>query len=214
MQLPGAADLSKPAKKTANSKIKNPQPLVEGLAANSDTSNIGPGTAIAPKRYTASVLSTNFTVPLVRVNFLNNKASGSNALASTSFLNAAGAGFTYAWGEIDQTLDKTGNVASTSFNNQFGFQLGFLFAANTASGSSSTTTASTTTTTTQSSAIFAIMAGVSILNIQIGGGYEFGTLSTGQKRGFMTIAYAIPISSLVSGGYKIFHPIAISGNTP
>lgn len=212
MNLPGAADLTKTPPDNGKKNTKGNAALL--LNKVDTTTNVGSGTASAPHRFNAAVLSTNFTIPLVRVNFLNSKVSGSNALVSTSFLNAAGAGLNYSWGEIDQTVDKTGSIASTSFINRFGFQLGFLFAANTASGSTATTTATTTTTSTQSTAVFAIMGGISILNIQIGGGYEFGTLATGQKRGFMTIAYAIPISTLVNGGYKICHSSPITANTP
>jgi len=206
MQLPGAKDLAIASPKNTSDSTK------AGLVT--PTTNIGKATTASPNRYNASVLSTNFNVPLVRMNFLDNKASGSNALVSTSFLSAAGAGINYAWGEIDQTKDGSGNVASTEFINRFGLQLGFLFAANTAQGSTATTTATTTTTSTQSSAIFAIMAGISVLNFQLGGGYELGTLSAGQKRGFVTIAYAIPISSLINGGYKIYYYSAINPNTP
>jgi hypothetical protein len=203
MQLPGAQDLS-----TAPPAGNGNQSLAAQAAVN-----IGNGTVAAPNRYNASVLSTNFNIPLVRVNFLDNRASGSNSLVSTSFLNSAGAGINYAWGEIDQTKDQSG-VTSTEFINRFGIQLGFLFAANTAQGSTTTTTATTTTASTQSSAIFGIMAGISVLNFQLGGGYELGTLSAGQKRGFATIAYAIPVSTLINGGYKIFHYSAITSNTP
>ena len=207
MHLPGAKLLSTPNGKSAK------ESFIASGTADTLADTAGSGTAGSPRKYNASVLSTNFTIPLVRVNFLN-KTSATGALASTSFLNSAGAGLTWAWGVIDQTTDKNGDVASTDFHNTFGLQLGFLFAANSASGATQTTTSTTTTTSTQSSSIFAIMGGISVLNIQVGAGYEFGTLMPGQKRGFMTIAYAIPVSALIDGGYKIFNPKPKSPTEP
>jgi len=171
-------------------------------ATKADTTVAGSSTPIVFK---AAVLSTNFTIPLIRVNFLNKvPGSPSNALASTSFLNSAGAGINYSWGNIEETTDGKGNTLSADFYNEWGVQIGFLFASNSTSGTSTTTNSgSTTSSTTQSSTIFALMAGFSVLNFQIGAGYEFGSIAPGQKRTFVTIAYAIPVSTLVNGGYKI-----------
>jgi hypothetical protein len=169
-------------------------------------------------KYSAWVLNTNFTIPLVRVNFLvNNPQNSTNSQASTSFFNSVGAGINISHGELDATKDNNNNITGVEFYNHIGFTFGFLFAANSNSGSSTTqtgstttptgstatTTGSSTTTTNQSSTIFALVAGVSILNIQVGAGYELGSLTSGQRRGFLAISYAIPASTLVDGGYKI-----------
>jgi hypothetical protein len=47
------------------------------------------------------------------------------------------------------------------------------------------------------------------LNFQFGVGYELGTIANGQRRGFATIAYAIPLSSLVKGGYWVTHKVLV-----
>lgn len=139
------------------------------------------------------------------VNFLVNKpVNSTNSLASTSFFNSAGAGINFSKGELDVITDGAGNNVSIDYHNHFGFQAGFLFASN-----SSTATDKNETTTQQSGNIFAIVAGVSILNFQFGGGYELGALASGQRRGFITVAYAIPMSVLIDGGYKILHMSAI-----
>jgi hypothetical protein len=206
MHLPGA-HLRKLRIRNSDSRPRLARAEMPGDSATTADTSSGidlkkTGITGAPIRYKAAVLNTNFTVPLVRVNFLNNKPqNASNSLVSTSFLNSVGAGLNYSWGELDQTLDANGNDASIDYYNHFGFQLGFLFAANSSSGSSTTTT---TSPTTQSNTIFAIVGGISILNFQIGAGYELGSVTTGQKRGFLTISYAIPMSLLINGGYKIY----------
>lgn len=155
-------------------------------------------------KYSAQVLSTNFTIPIVRVNFLVNKPQNAeNQIASTSFFNSVGAGLSYSWGEIERTQDSGGNDITTSFVNDFGIQAGVLFAANGGSGTSSNQSGASTN---QPSTVFAIVGGITILNFQLGAGYELGSLPSGQRRGFMTIAYAIPLSDLIKGGYKIFSP--------
>ncbi|HWZ04823.1 MAG TPA: hypothetical protein VNX40_14500 [Mucilaginibacter sp.] len=191
------------------SKLKLGATEYESLktVALSSTDTSQAGTASSPIKYKATVLSTNFVIPLLRLNLLNKTpGNSSNALLSSSFLNSAGAGFNYSWGKLEETLDANGNTASTDFYNRFGLQLGFLFAANSSSSTSATTTTSTSSTSSsQSSTIFAVVAGVSVLNFQVGGGYELGSLSPGQKRVFFTLSYAIPMSTLINGGYKIFH---------
>jgi hypothetical protein len=201
MDLPGAPllVLKEQPKKSNESKVD--KDAIKKAAIDQATS--GTGTSSSPFKFRATVLSTNFTVPLVRVNFLERTPSNPTSLVSTSFLNSAGAGINISRGEIDQTIDGNNNVASTSYYNDWGFQVGFLFAANSSSGTSTTTTGSATTTATPSNSVFAIAAGFSILNFQLGVGYELGTLAAAQKRGFLAISYAIPISSLIKGGYKI-----------
>jgi len=188
----------------ADTSQKTAAPVKVAGSGKADTS--GTGTASSPIKYKAAVLSTDFTVPLMRVNLLNKTTTNtSNALVSTSFLNSAGAGLTYSWGELDETLDNDGNTASIDYYNRFGLQLGFLFASNSSSGASSTNTSASSSTSATQSTIFALVAGFSVLNIQFGIGYEFGSLAASQKREFLTLNYAIPVSTLINGGYRIFH---------
>ncbi|WP_184549602.1 hypothetical protein [Mucilaginibacter sp. FT3.2] len=192
-------------------------PLVTTGATTTFGTTTGGITFGGVTKYSAWVLNTNFTIPLVRVNFLVNKPQNStNSLASTSFFNSVGAGINISLGELDVTKDIGNNNTAIAFYNHIGFAFGFLFAANSSSGSTTTTNSTTTpttnasttsgastTTNSQSSTIFALVAGVSILNFQVGAGYELGSLTAGQRRGFLAISYAIPVSTLINGGYKI-----------
>jgi hypothetical protein len=71
-------------------------------------------------------------------------------------------------------------------DNVFGVQTGFLFAANASDANNSN--------------IFAWTLGFSLLNFQVGYGYELGTVNANDKRGFLTVAYGIPVSKLIKGG--------------
>jgi len=196
----------------ADTSQKTAAPVKVAGSGKADTS--GTGTASSPIKYKAAVLSTDFTVPLMRVNLLNKTTTNtSNALVSTSFLNSAGAGLTYSWGELDETLDKNGNTASADYYNHYGIHAGFIFAANTAAGSSTTTSASTSNTTTQSGTIFAVVAAFTFYNFQVGTGYDFGSVPVGQKRLFFTLNYAIPVTTFVAGGYKIIKATLMPATT-
>lgn len=142
--------------------------------------------------YKAQVISTNFTIPIIRFNVIdkNSNAAPTDRKGNVSFFNSIGAGVGYYWGRITEVTDKDGKVINSEMDNTFGIQAGFLFAAN-SSGSNNTN-------------IFALTAGISILNFQLGYGYEFGTIGANDKRGFMTLAYGIPVSKLIRGGfYKV-----------
>lgn len=144
------------------------------------------------KEYKAQVISTNFTVPIIRFNPIDKKSTGAptDRKGNVSFFNSIGAGVGYYWGRLTEVTDVNGKVINTEMDNTFGIQTGFLFAAN-SSG-------------TNSSNIFAWTFGISLLNFQIGYGYEFGTVNANEKRGFLTLAYGIPISKLMRGGfYKV-----------
>jgi hypothetical protein len=140
--------------------------------------------------YKVWALTTNFSVPIVRFNFVN-KVPGDSVKGNISFFNSIGAGIFLSRGRLDETTDANGNVINEDLNNIIGVQVGFLFSAN--------VNGSTTTN------IFAPTIGVSILNFQIGYGYEFGTVSQNTKRGFLTVAYAIPVSKLIQGGFYIIN---------
>lgn len=149
-----------------------------------------PGNEI--KEYKAQVISTNFTIPIIRFNVIDKKsnAAPTDRKGNVSFFNSIGAGVGYYWGRITEVTDKDSKVISSEMDNTFGIQAGFLFAAN-SSGTNNTN-------------IFALTAGISVLNFQLGYGYEFGTIGANDKRGFMTLAYGIPISKLIRGGfYKV-----------
>ncbi|HEY8928865.1 MAG TPA: hypothetical protein VIM55_06725 [Mucilaginibacter sp.] len=149
--------------------------------------------------YNAWVLSTNFTLPMLRINLLNNNPpNNTNSSVSTSFFNSVGAGLNISWGEIKETVGKDGSTASADFSNTIGLELGFLFAANTGSGKTDDSDKGS-----QPNNIFALMGGISVLNFQAGIGHEFGSVPAGQKRTFFTLSYSIPLSTLINGGFHI-----------
>jgi len=147
---------------------------------------------LLPSRTTefkATVLNTNFVVPIIRFNKVNDAGAMNNQRGNVSFFNSIGAGVSINRGRLELTTDETGKVISTEMNNIIGLQVGLLFAANTGSENNAN--------------IFAPTLSVSILNFQIGLGYELGTLPVNDSRTFYTIAYAIPIAKLVKGGFYV-----------
>ena len=139
--------------------------------------------------YKAQVISTNFTVPIIRFNPIDKNSQGAptDKKGNVAFFNSIGAGIGYYWGRLTEITDVNGKVINTEMDNTFGFQTGFLFASN-SSGTNNTN-------------IFAWTFGISLLNFQLGYGYEFGTINANEKRGFLTLAYGIPVSKLVRGGF-------------
>lgn len=157
--------------------------------------------ANAITEYKAQVISTNFTIPIIRFNPIDKNSSGAptDKKGNVSFFNSIGAGIGYYWGRLTEVTDGSGKVINTEMNNTFGFQTGFLFAAN-ASASNNTN-------------IFAWTFGISLLNFQLGYGYEFGTVGSNEKRGFLTLAYGIPVSKLVNGGFYVRRKFAANSDS-
>ncbi|TVZ14337.1 hypothetical protein [Maribacter sp. MAR_2009_72] len=137
----------------------------------------------------SKVLNTNFTVPLVRFNFIDDTAD-ELAKGNVTFFSSVGAGISYNLGRLYQTTDGNSKITDNEFNNIIGVQAGFLFSAKTG------------TTPTN---IFALTAGINILDFHVGYGYELGTIEENQKRGFLTISYSIPVSKLTKAGLYIIN---------
>lgn len=160
-------------------------------------------------KYNAQILSTNFTIPILRVNFLATDPNAiENKKASASFFNSIGAGIGYSFCRLERTVDTQGMDIKQEMTNVFGIQLGVLFAAN--AGSNNTT--STNQNNTSPTNIFALTGAFTVLNFQIGAGYELGTVAAGQRRGFATVAYSIPLATLIRGGYWITHKKLVALN--
>lgn len=140
-------------------------------------------------KYKVTMLNTNFTVPIARFNLTTSDGKTSKD-GDILLFNSIGAGIGYSWGQLEKTTDANGETINNEFTSSFGFHLGVLFSA----GSSST----------ENKNIFAPTVSFSFLDFQLGYGYEMGTLEPNQKKGFFTIAYAIPLSKLVKGKYYIF----------
>ncbi|WP_461789414.1 hypothetical protein [Pedobacter sp.] len=139
-------------------------------------------------RYKVKMLNTNFTIPLARFNFVGDQ-SGSKK-GEILLFNSIGAGIGVSWGEIEKTSDANGSTINTDFTNTFGLHLGLLFS----SGKDGS----------EQKNIFAPTFAVSVLDFQFGLGYELGTTAAFQKKAFVTLAYAIPLSKLIKGKYYIF----------
>lgn len=132
----------------------------------------------------SQVISTNFTVPLVRFNFVEETVD-SMEKGNVTFFNSVGAGVSYNFGRLFQHENNDGEIVENQFINIIGFQAGFLFSAETADPPTN---------------IFALTGGINILDFHVGYGYELGTIAENQKRGFITISYSIPVSKLTKAG--------------
>jgi hypothetical protein len=135
----------------------------------------------------AIVINTNFAVPIVRFNqHKDPNLASDHSMGSVALFNSIGAGIGIFSGRLTRVTDNHSNIISTEFDNSFGLQLGFLFAANTDDNNRED--------------IFALTGDVNILNFQLGAGYEFGHIVANQRRLFFTLAYGISISKLTRGG--------------
>jgi hypothetical protein len=138
------------------------------------------------EKYRAFFMTTNFVVPLVRFNILN-KASQNTSIGNVALFNSVGAGLDFSLGRLSVTKNNSTGDEDLEFSNRIGFQIGVLFAANSSAGTNAN--------------VFAPTIGITLLNFQIGAGYELGTTGTGETKFFATVAYGIPLSKLIDGGY-------------
>lgn len=105
------------------------------------------------------------------------------------FLILVGAGFGFSAGRLTEVYDDYGEIISNNFQNTIGIHFGALFSAE--SGE-------------EARNIFAPIVNFSVLDFQIGLGYELGTISENQKRTFVTLSYAIPLYKLTNTGFWIW----------
>lgn len=137
----------------------------------------------------ATVLTSNFTVPVVRFNFLDKNQGAELKEGNVSLFNSIGAGININRGRLTSITDNKNEEISNEFKNIVGGQMGVLFSSNSTNGTNSN--------------VFALTFGVTLLNFQVGYGIELGSLTPNEKRGFMTIAYGIPLTSFVQGAMHI-----------
>lgn len=174
--MPESAALTAFANSTFNSVTKSFNPEIDGAQPTSTTF-----------KYKARILNTNFTIPFARFNFVKDNTDSKKG--EILLFNSIGAGFGVSWGEMEKTTDATGTTINTDFTNTFGVHIGFLFS----SGKDGE----------EQKNIFSPTISVSILDFQLGAGYELGTRVENQKKGFVSLAYAIPLSKLVKGKYFV-----------
>ena len=139
--------------------------------------------------FRATVINTNFIVPIIRFNTVNDKVAVNNQKGNISLFNSVGAGVSLIMGRLELTTDKDSKIINRELDNTFGVQLGVLFAANAGSANDAN--------------IFAPTFSISALNFQVGMGYELGTVAATEDRLFYTVAYAIPFSKLIRGGFYV-----------
>jgi hypothetical protein len=138
------------------------------------------------EKYRAFFMTTNFVIPLVRFNILN-KASQTTSIGNVALFNSVGAGLDLSLGRLIVTKNNSTGDEDLEFSNRIGLQIGVLFAANSSAGTNAN--------------VFAPTIGITLLNFQIGAGYELGTTGTGETKFFATVAYGIPLAKLIDGGY-------------
>lgn len=169
-------------------EIEEPKSILETFSKGDlNTSNFtNYSVAGRTVKYKATIWNTNFSIPLARFNF---SKDDSQKVGDLLLFNSIGAGFGISAGELSETRNLQGDVINQEFVNTFGVHLGFLFSAGTGDDTQN---------------VFAPTLNFSVLDFQLGIGYELGTLSENQRPTFLTISYAIPLYKLKKGGFWIW----------
>lgn len=169
-------------------KIENADNLLQTLTKDSFSTRKFTDPEIAGKtvRYKSTILNTNFSIPLARFNFTKDSSQKTGDLL---LFNSIGAGFGLSFGELSETRDFDGKLINQDFVNTFGIHAGFLFSAGTGDDTKN---------------VFAPTVNISLLDFQLGIGYELGNLLPDQKPLFLTLSYAIPLYKLRKGGFWIW----------
>jgi hypothetical protein len=115
------------------------------------------------------------------------KSAQNNSIGNVALFNSVGAGIAFNYGRLTITQGANGSQPTQEFVNRLGFQIGCLFAANSSAQNNAN--------------VFAPTFSITALNFQVGVGYELGTVGTNDTRFFFTLAYGIPLSKLIPGGY-------------
>lgn len=157
----------------------------DSQTARKTASNWEPLVPSAISEYTATILSSSFTLPMIR---FNPTMRDENRSGTVEAFRSVGAGIGLNWGRLIYTTDGNRQPLVSEFKNTLGLQLGFLFSSK--AGEDKTN-------------VFALTGGMNILNFQVGIGHEFGDIVKNQKRTFFTVAYNIPLTVLVKSAYHV-----------
>jgi hypothetical protein len=130
--------------------------------------------------YKATILNTNFSIPIARFNYSENDSINKGNI---QLFNSIGAGFGLSMGSMTDYRDDNGELENSDFANTFSMHVGVLFSAG------------------NNNNVFAPVLSVGVLDFQLGLGIELGNINANQKRGFLTIGYAIPLYKLTKGKY-------------
>jgi hypothetical protein len=139
--------------------------------------------------YKVTIWNTNFSSPIARFNFTRDTENKDSKDGELILFNSIGAGFGLSWGEIKRTRDSKGDIIDEDFTSTAGINFGFLFSAGSGEDNQN---------------VFAPTLSFSILDFQLGIGYELGTIKEGQQKTFLTIAYSIPLYKLTKGKFWIW----------
>lgn len=135
--------------------------------------------------YATSIWSTNFNIPLIRFNLIE---GDDTKKGDVLIFSSIGAGIGHSWGHLERTRDNRGEIVNEEFSSTFGIHLGALFSAGTGEDNKN---------------VFAPTFNLSLLDFQIGLGYELGTILPSQKREFLTLSYGIPLYKLFKRSYRL-----------
>jgi hypothetical protein len=137
--------------------------------------------------YKVRMANTSFALPVVRFNMLRGNTNFKTG--DITLFSSVGFGASMNWGDLTMTSNENSEIIDREFTNNFGIGIGFLYAA----GSGE-----------EPKNIFAINPFISILDIQLGVGYELGTVTENQSKFFFTASYSIPLQKLFKGKYYIY----------
>ena len=131
-------------------------------------------------------LNSNFILPITRFNFYTDDANSD--YGKLLLFNSLGAGLSLNYGRLTETVEEGSQNENIDqkFANAIGLQLGVLFSADLSKENPSN--------------VFAPTVSLSILDFQIGWGFELGTRQPIETRHFVTVSYGIPIQKLTKKG--------------
>ncbi|RYG15161.1 MAG: hypothetical protein EOO07_16035 [Chitinophagaceae bacterium] len=154
--------------------------------------------------YKRTIVTTNFTIPVARFDINKPQYDDSGNLigdskGSISLFTSFGFGVGICGGRSEITRDSNGVIIDDSFSNTLGIYLGLLYQASTGENLRN---------------VFAPTLSLSILDIQVGVGYDYGKVPTTQERYFVTVSYGIPLYKLFRSNHRVWlddikSPIAV-----
>jgi hypothetical protein len=144
--------------------------------------------------YKRTILNSNFTIPVARFDIIKPQYDTAGNLisdtkGSISLFSSFGFGIGVCGGRSDVTRDSSGIIIDESFSNTFGAYLGILYQA---------------TTGEDQRNVFAPTFSLSILDVQVGIGYDYGKVPLNQERTFITVSYGIPLFKLFKTNHRVW----------
>lgn len=144
--------------------------------------------------YKRTIVTTNFTIPVARfdINKPQYDTTGNligDAKGNISLFSSFGFGVGICGGRSEITRDSNGVIIDDSFSNTIGLYLGILYQAGTGENPRN---------------VFAPTLSLSVLDIQLGVGYDYGKVPITQERAFVTVSYGIPLYKLFRTNHRVW----------